>query len=80
VGASFQHAFDHGLAGLARGADDLGASTIAVLARDRANHHLAGRKPVERGRRLLQSERRMNERQAYEYLRRTSRQRRIPLA
>jgi hypothetical protein len=46
----------------------------------RVNHRFAGRKLVERAKGILQTEHGMNERQAYEYLRRTSRQRRIPLA
>jgi hypothetical protein len=45
----------------------------------RANLSLAARKCVERAKGILQSERGMSERQAYEFLRRTSRQRRIPL-
>ena len=44
-----------------------------------ANRALAGRKLVERARLTLQSECGMNERDAYEYLRRMSRQRRIPI-
>lgn len=46
----------------------------------RTNHSFAGRKLVERAKGILQSERGMNEQQAYEYLRRTSRQRRITLS
>ena len=46
----------------------------------RANRSFAGRKFVERAKAILQSEHGMNEQQAYEYLRRTSRQRRIPLS
>ena len=45
-----------------------------------ANHSFAGRKLVERVKGILQSERGMSEQQAYEYLRRISRQRRITLS
>jgi hypothetical protein len=44
-----------------------------------ANRAFAGRKLVERAKLTLQSERGMSEHQAYEYLRRMSRQRRIPM-
>jgi hypothetical protein len=44
-----------------------------------ANRAFAGRKLVERATLTLQSERGMNEHEAYEYLRRMSRQRRIPM-
>jgi hypothetical protein len=44
------------------------------------NGRFAGRKLVERAKCLLQSERGMDEQQAYEHLRRMSRQRRIPMA
>jgi hypothetical protein len=44
------------------------------------NRAFAGRKLVERAKLTLQSERGMNEREAYEYLRRMSRQRRIPMS
>lgn len=45
-----------------------------------ANQSFAGRKTVERAKGILQSERGMSEQQAYEYLRRTSRQRRITIS
>jgi hypothetical protein len=45
-----------------------------------ANRAFAGRKLVERAKLTLQSERGMNEQEAYEYLRRMSRQRRVPLS
>jgi hypothetical protein len=45
-----------------------------------ANRAFAGRKLVERAKLTLQSERGMSEHQAYEYLRRMSRQRRIPIS
>jgi hypothetical protein len=45
-----------------------------------ANHRFAGRKLVERAKGILQSERDMSEQQAYEYLRRMSRQRRITIS
>jgi hypothetical protein len=45
-----------------------------------ANRAFAGRKLVERAKLTLQSERGMNERDAYEYLRRMSRQQRIPMS
>jgi hypothetical protein len=45
-----------------------------------ANCRFAGRKLVERARCVLQSEGGMNEQQAYEYLRRLSRQRRITMS
>jgi hypothetical protein len=44
------------------------------------NRAFAGRKLVERAKLTLQSERGMSEHQAYEYLRRMSRQRRIPIS
>jgi hypothetical protein len=44
------------------------------------NEQLAGRKLVERAKSTLQAERRISEEQAYEYLRSTSRRRRITLA
>lgn len=43
------------------------------------NSRLASRKLVERAKGVLQNERGLNEEQAYEHLRRTSRRRRIPL-
>jgi hypothetical protein len=43
------------------------------------NQSLAGRKLVHRAKCLLQSERGMDEQQAYEYLRKLSRQRRVPM-
>jgi AmiR/NasT family two-component response regulator len=46
----------------------------------RANHRFAGRKLVERAKGILQNERGMTEQEAYEYLRRMSRQRRITLS
>jgi ANTAR domain len=45
-----------------------------------ANRSFAGRKMVDRAKALLQSEHSMDEQQAYEYLRRMSRQRRITLS
>ena len=45
-----------------------------------ANCAFAGRKLVERAKLTLQSECGLNEQQAYEYLRRMSRQRRIPMS
>ncbi len=45
-----------------------------------ANRAFAGRKLVERARLTLQSECGMNEHDAYEYLRRMSRQRRVPMS
>ncbi len=45
-----------------------------------ANQSFAGRKMVDRAKALLQSEHGMDEQQAYEYLRRMSRQRRITLS
>jgi hypothetical protein len=45
-----------------------------------ANRAFAGRKLVERAKLTLQSERGMNEQEAYEYLRRMSRQRRVPMS
>ena len=44
------------------------------------NHSFAGRRLVERVKGILQSERGMSEQQAYEYLRRMSRQRRVTLS
>ena len=44
------------------------------------NHSFASRKLVERAKGILQSEHGMNEQEAYEYLRRMSRQRRVTLA
>jgi len=46
----------------------------------RANQSFAGRKLVDRAKAFLQSQRGLNEQEAYEYLRRLSRQRRIPLS
>jgi hypothetical protein len=43
------------------------------------NHQLAGRKLVERAKSLLQTERGMTEQQAYEFLRKLSRQRRVTI-
>ena len=44
------------------------------------NSRLAGRKLVERAKAVLQTERGLNEQQAYEYMRGVSRRRRIPLS
>ncbi|HEY4362136.1 MAG TPA: ANTAR domain-containing protein [Bryobacteraceae bacterium] len=46
----------------------------------RVNQSFAGRKLVDRAKALLQSQRGMSEHEAYEFLRRLSRQRRIPLS
>ena len=44
------------------------------------NGQFAGRKMVERAKGILQTQHGMNEQQAYEYLRRMSRQRRVPMS
>lgn len=62
----------------------IAAWSFREIARLRANlkvvsSRLASRKLVERAKGVLQTERGLNEEQAYEHLRRTSRRRRIPL-
>jgi hypothetical protein len=63
----------------------LAASSLTEVDRLRAelrtvNDRFAGRKLVERAKCVLQAERGMDEQQAYEHLRKMSRQRRIPMA
>jgi len=65
--------------------EELAARSLKEVDRLRAelravNGRFAGRKLVERAKGVLQSQRGLDEPQAYEHLRRMSRQRRLPMA